>query len=132
MRRTAPPATGWGARAWQRLSLLLGGVTVAAVAFSVVMLVQRPNQPGSAIASVQMAALLHGKGGQSAVVTVHNGAPILTAVGAMSAPGGKSYQRWPRLRRASRCRSGWLSQVRRGTPLPLQRWRIWRRPRRLP
>ena len=94
MRRTAPPATGWGARAWQRLSLLLGGVAVAAVTFSVVLLVQRPNQPGSAIASVQMAALLHGKGGQSAVVTVHNGALTLTAVSAMSAPSGKSYQLW--------------------------------------
>ena len=93
-RRAAPPETGWGARAWQRLSLLLGGVAVAAVALSVVLLVQRPNQPGSAIASVQMAALMHGKGGQSAVVTVHNGALTLTAVGAMSAPSGKSYQLW--------------------------------------
>ncbi|MEW6561256.1 MAG: anti-sigma factor [Pseudomonadota bacterium] len=87
-------STGWSVRAWKRLSLWLGGVAVAAVAFSVVMLVQNPNQGSRAVAPVQMAALMHGAGGQAAVVTVQNGAVTLTAVGAMTPPPGKSYQLW--------------------------------------
>lgn len=96
-RHAAPSAaaeTGWGARAWRRLSLLLGGVAVAAVALSVMLVLRPPSQTGGAAASVQMAALMHGEGGQSAVVTVQNGALTLTAVGRMAPPSGKSYQLW--------------------------------------
>jgi anti-sigma-K factor RskA len=82
--------TGWGVRAWQRLSLLLGGVTVAALALSVVVLLQAPRQTPT----VQMAALLHGQNGQAAVLTVHDGTLTLTAVGTLAAPSGKSYQIW--------------------------------------
>ncbi|WP_079418388.1 anti-sigma factor [Thiomonas intermedia] len=87
-------AAGWGVHAWRRLSLLLGGVAVAAVAFSVVVLVQNPGQGSRAVAPVQMAALMHGEGGQAAVVTVQDSALTLTAVGAMTPPQGKSYQLW--------------------------------------
>lgn len=92
--QTAATETGWGARAWRRLSLLLGGVAVAAVAFSVMLVVQQPSQTGGTAAPVQMAALMHGEGGQSAVVTVQNGALTLTAVGPLAPPSGKSYQLW--------------------------------------
>lgn len=92
--QTTAVETGWSARAWRRLSLLLGGVAVAAVALSVMLVVQQPSQTGDAAAPVQMAALLHGEGGQSAVITVGNGALTLTAVGAMTPPSGKSYQLW--------------------------------------
>ena len=93
-REAANSADGWGVRAWQRLSWLLGGVAVAAVAFSIVVWVQRPFVSGPGEASVQMAALMHGAGGQSAVVTVRDGALTLTAVGTMTPPAGKSYQLW--------------------------------------
>jgi len=96
-RSAAPPAAaefGWGARAWRRLSMLLGGVAIAAVAFSVLLVVQQPGPVGETAASVQMAALMHGKSGQSAVVTVQNGALTLTAVGSLAPPSGKSYQLW--------------------------------------
>jgi len=76
------------------LSLWLGGVAVAAVAFSVVVLVQNPEVGRGTAAPVQMAALMHGAGGQAAVVTVQNGKLTLTAVGAMTPPSGKSYQLW--------------------------------------
>lgn len=92
--QNAFPARTWGARAWRRLSLLLGGVAVVAVALSVILFVQGPGQTGGSAGPVQMAALLHGESGQSAVVTVQNGALTLTAVGAMSPPSGKSYQLW--------------------------------------
>ncbi|MGC8507697.1 MAG: anti-sigma factor [Thiomonas sp.] len=91
---TAAAESGWGVRAWRRLSLLLGGVAVAAVAFSVLLVVQQPGPTGGSAAPVQMAALMHGQGGQSAVVTVQNGALTLTAVGALAPPSGKSYQLW--------------------------------------
>lgn len=58
------------------------------------LVVQQPSQTGGAAAPVQMAALMHGKGGQSAVVTVQNGALTLTTIGPMAPPSGKSYQLW--------------------------------------
>jgi anti-sigma-K factor RskA len=90
----APAQAGWSVRAWQRLSLLLGGVAAAAVAFAVLLAVQPPGQGSGPAASVQMAALLHGEGGQSAVVTVENGALTVTTVGRLTPPSGKSYQLW--------------------------------------
>ncbi len=90
----AGKSTSWGVEAWRRMSLWLGGVAVAAVAFSVVVLVQNPEVGRGTAAPVQMAALMHGAGGQAAVVTVENGKLTLTAVGAMTPPSGKSYQLW--------------------------------------
>jgi len=90
----ASAETGWGVRAWRRLSLVLGGVSAAALALVVLLVVQQPERDSGMAASVQMAALLHGAGGQAAVVTVHDGALTLTAVGQMNPPSGKAYQLW--------------------------------------
>lgn len=92
--QSATTQSGWGVRTWRRLSLLLGGVAVAAVAFSVLLVVQQPSQTGGTAVPVQMAALMHGDGGQSAVVTVQTGALTLTAVGPLAPPSGKVYQLW--------------------------------------
>ena len=91
----AAAAVGWSVRAWQRLSVILGGVAAAALALAVVVLLQVPRQKSAPpVPSVQMAALLHGQTGQAAVVTVRDGALTLTAVGTLAAPSGKSYQLW--------------------------------------
>jgi anti-sigma-K factor RskA len=90
---SAEPA-GWGVRAWRRLSFVLGGVSAAALALVVLLVAQQPERGSGVAASVQMAALLHGAGGQAAVVTVHDGALTVTAVGQMSPPSGKAYQLW--------------------------------------
>lgn len=114
----ASVAAGWSVRAWRRLSLLLGGVAAAAVAFSVVVLVQNPGQGSRAVAPVQMAALMHGAGGQAAVVTVQDGTLTLTAVGAMKPPQGKSYQLWLLPTEGAPISLGVVAQGRTRYPLP--------------
>ena len=47
--RTAAKEAGWSVRAWRHFSLLLGGVAVAAVAFSVLLVVQQPSQTGGSL-----------------------------------------------------------------------------------
>ncbi len=82
---------GWAKRTWMGLALSFGVLT-ASLMVSLVMLLQQPG-PGAPSAA-QMAAVLKGPDGHSAVLTVHNSRLVLTAVGPVATPGNKSFELW--------------------------------------
>ena len=86
-----PIARGWAKQTWQALALGFG-VLAASLLVSLVMLVQQvgPGKPTAA----QMAAVLKGPDGHSAVLTVHRDRLVLTAVGPAATPNDKSFELW--------------------------------------
>ncbi len=88
---SAPAPRGWAKRTWQGLALGMG-VLAASLLMSLVAVLQEPGPPPPAAA--QMAALLQGPDGHAAVITVHQDQLVLTAVGAVAVPSGKSYELW--------------------------------------
>jgi anti-sigma-K factor RskA len=75
------------------MGLALGfGVLTASLLVSLVMVVQQPG-PGAPSAA-QMAAVLKGPDGHSAILTVHRDRLVLTAVGPVATPSGKAFELW--------------------------------------
>ena len=84
-------ARGWAKQTWQALALGFG-VLAASLLVSLVMVMQQVG-PGTPTAA-QMAAVLKGPDGHSAVLTVHRDRLVLTAVGPTAAPSDKSFELW--------------------------------------
>ena len=82
---------GWAKRTWMGLAMGFG-VLAASLLVSLVMVVQQPC-PGAPSAA-QLAAVLKGPDGHSAVLTVHRDRLVLTAVGPATAPSHKSFELW--------------------------------------
>lgn len=92
-----PPAgSGWGLRAWRRLTAALGAVAVAAVAWAVVLTVRGPAPAPTAPAQAQMVAMLQSKDGAAgAVLMVQPGGRFtFTALAGVQPPPGRSFELW--------------------------------------
>ena len=93
--KPAAPAAGgvlgWGLRAWRGLALGLGATAAVSLALLVALLIRGSGQ---APAAPQLVAVLDGPDGHAAVLQVRGNRAALTAVGAQTAPPGKSFELW--------------------------------------
>ncbi len=94
-------APRWGLRAWRALALGLGGVAAGALALLLAVLLRGAPTPPQ-----QLVAVLDGPAGHAAVLDVRGAHAALTAIGAQTAPVGKSFELWVLPRRGKPVAAG--------------------------